>query len=62
MCGIIGAFGFDPKDRDVIRSTVVVLAKRIRHRGPDWSGIHEQVMTPLHYTYTYILAVFMCHI
>lgn len=44
MCGIIGCFGFDPKDRVIVRSRVLVLSKRLRHRGPDWTGIHEQVM------------------
>lgn len=38
MCGIIGAFDLvEPAAR--VRPRVLEMAKRIRHRGPDWSGI-----------------------
>ncbi len=38
MCGIIGAFDLvQPKGK--IRPQVLEMSKRIRHRGPDWSGI-----------------------
>lgn len=38
MCGIIGAFDLkqDPKQ---IRPQILKMSKKIRHRGPDWSGI-----------------------
>lgn len=38
MCGIIGAFDIK-KPEDVLRPQVLEMSKRIRHRGPDWSGI-----------------------
>ncbi len=37
MCGIIGVFGLQGKAEDK-RSQVLDMAKKIRHRGPDWSG------------------------
>lgn len=38
MCGIIGVF--DLKDSsDKLRPQVLKMAKKVRHRGPDWSGI-----------------------
>lgn len=40
MCGIIGAF--DLKESvEIIRPQVLEMSKRIRHRGPDWSGIYS---------------------
>ena len=40
MCGIIGAF--DLKDRsEELRVQVLKMSKKIRHRGPDWSGIYS---------------------
>lgn len=38
MCGIIGAFDLTQKEAE-IRPQVLKMSKRIRHRGPDWSGI-----------------------
>lgn len=38
MCGIIGAFDLAEPEMQV-RPRVLEMAKRIRHRGPDWSGI-----------------------
>ena len=38
MCGIIGAFDIK-KPEDVLRPQVLKMSKRIRRRGPDWSGI-----------------------
>ncbi len=38
MCGIIGAFELK-QPADVLRPQVLEMSKRIRHRGPDWSGI-----------------------
>ena len=38
MCGIIGVF--DLKQSSIeLRPGVLVMSKKIRHRGPDWSGI-----------------------
>ena len=40
MCGIIGAF--DLKGRsEIIRPQVLKMSKKVRHRGPDWSGIYS---------------------
>lgn len=38
MCGIVGVFDLKCKSAD-LRTQVLDMAKRIRHRGPDWSGI-----------------------
>lgn len=38
MCGIIGAFDLVQEEAK-IRPQVLEMSKRIRHRGPDWSGI-----------------------
>ncbi len=39
MCGIVCAF--DVKEStDVLRSQLLEMSKKIRHRGPDWSGIY----------------------
>ena len=39
MCGIIGVFDLK-SDAESLRPQVLEMAKAIRHRGPDWSGIH----------------------
>ena len=39
MCGIVCAF--DLKQKDQLRSQLLTMSKRIRHRGPDWSGIQS---------------------
>lgn len=38
MCGIVGAFDLVESGQRV-RPRVLEMARRIRHRGPDWSGI-----------------------
>lgn len=40
MCGFVGAFDL-AKDKDIsgLRAQILKMAKKIRHRGPDWSGI-----------------------
>lgn len=38
MCGIIGVFT-TTKNAEELRPTVLEMSKKIRHRGPDWSGI-----------------------
>lgn len=40
MCGIIGIFGTERKP-DQYRQRALAMAKLIRHRGPDWSGIYS---------------------
>ena len=46
MCGFVGAFdlnsGAIPVDeglREQLRAQVLAMSKKIRHRGPDWSGV-----------------------
>jgi asparagine synthase (glutamine-hydrolysing) len=39
MCGFVGVFDLK-KDADSLRPQVLTMAKKIRHRGPDWSGIY----------------------
>ncbi|WP_106828716.1 asparagine synthase B [Parabacteroides pacaensis] len=39
MCGIVGVFELK-KDAESLRGQVLKMAKKIRHRGPDWSGIY----------------------
>jgi len=38
MCGFVGVFDLK-KDGDSMRSQVLAMSKKVRHRGPDWSGI-----------------------
>ncbi len=39
MCGFVGAFDLT-QDTDILRRQILKMAKKIRHRGPDWSGIY----------------------
>lgn len=39
MCGFVGAFELC-QDLEGMRTQVLKMAKKIRHRGPDWSGIY----------------------
>lgn len=39
MCGIIGVFDLKSKVQD-LRPVVLEMSKKVRHRGPDWSGIY----------------------
>jgi asparagine synthase (glutamine-hydrolysing) len=39
MCGIIGVFDLKGSAR-ALRPQVLAMAQKIRHRGPDWSGIY----------------------
>ena len=40
MCGIVCAFDLKEKSES-LRPQVLEMAKKIRHRGPDWSGIYS---------------------
>ena len=43
MCGILCVLGLPgPQAVKDTRPKVRVLQKRLRHRGPDWSGTHSQ--------------------
>ena len=39
MCGIAGIFSIKIQSRE-LRSKALQMARKIRHRGPDWSGIY----------------------
>ncbi|MDR2520863.1 MAG: asparagine synthase B [Bacteroidales bacterium OttesenSCG-928-I14] len=39
MCGIVGVFNLK-QSSDKLRPRVLSMVKKIRHRGPDWSGIY----------------------
>lgn len=39
MCGIVGAFELKVDSGD-LRTQVLDMSKKLRHRGPDWSGIY----------------------
>ena len=46
MCGFVGAFdvraGSEPLEaglKEALREQVLAMSKKIRHRGPDWSGV-----------------------
>ncbi len=39
MCGIVGAFDLKTDAQD-LRADVLEMSKKVRHRGPDWSGIY----------------------
>lgn len=39
MCGIVGVFEMKVEPEE-LRKQVLKMSKRIRHRGPDWSGIY----------------------
>lgn len=40
MCGIAAVFDLKGTSQDV-RTTVLKMSKKLRHRGPDWSGIFD---------------------
>ena len=40
MCGIVCAFDLK-QDAESLRPQLLEMSKRIRHRGPDWSGIYS---------------------
>jgi len=40
MCGIVCVFDTKQKN-EVIRPQVLEMSKKLRHRGPDWSGIYQ---------------------
>ena len=39
MCGIVGVFDLKIKSED-LRPQVLKMSRKLRHRGPDWSGIY----------------------
>ncbi|HRV54907.1 MAG TPA: asparagine synthase (glutamine-hydrolyzing), partial [Mangrovimonas sp.] len=40
MCGIVCAFDLKQKT-EILRPQILEMSKKIRHRGPDWSGIFD---------------------
>ncbi|MDZ7605707.1 MAG: hypothetical protein U5K79_08995 [Cyclobacteriaceae bacterium] len=39
MCGIVGVFELKVESQS-LRAQVLKMSKKLRHRGPDWSGIY----------------------
>ena len=39
MCGIVAVFDLKVDSKE-LRAQVLEMSKKIRHRGPDWSGIY----------------------
>lgn len=39
MCGFVGVFDIN-QNIEALRTQVLRMAKKIRHRGPDWSGVY----------------------
>jgi asparagine synthase (glutamine-hydrolysing) len=46
MCGITGVFDIK-EDQEVLRPQLLKMAKKVRHRGPDWSGVYSDSHTIL---------------
>ncbi len=42
MCGILAVVGAHPSEVPALRKRLLRLQRRLRHRGPDWSGLHAQ--------------------
>ena len=40
MCGIVCAFDLK-ETTEVLRPQLLEMSKKVRHRGPDWSGIYS---------------------
>jgi asparagine synthase (glutamine-hydrolysing) len=40
MCGIVAVFNFK-SNAETLRPGVLLMSRKIRHRGPDWSGIYS---------------------
>ena len=40
MCGIVGIFDFKGS-QEMLRERALQMSRKIRHRGPDWSGIYS---------------------
>ena len=40
MCGIVCAFDLKEKAA-LLRPQILEMSKKIRHRGPDWSGVFQ---------------------
>lgn len=40
MCGITAIFNIHEGQQEILRKQALTMSKRVRHRGPDWSGIY----------------------
>ena len=42
MCGFVGCFEIDAQktDTEALRTEILDMSRKIRHRGPDWSGVY----------------------
>ena len=44
MCGIAGILNIKAQTKE-LRDKALKMAQKIRHRGPDWSGIYVGVLS-----------------
>ena len=55
MCGIVCAFNIKGNN-DLVRGNVLKMAQKVRHRGPDWSGVYSSENAILAVSYTHLRA------
>ena len=41
MCGFVGIFDIEDGKAPILRKQLLAMSRKIRHRGPDWSGVFE---------------------
>ncbi|MBP5300485.1 MAG: asparagine synthetase B, partial [Victivallales bacterium] len=41
MCGFVGIFDLPEGHAAALRKQLLAMSRKIRHRGPDWSGVFE---------------------
>ena len=41
MCGFVGIFDIQDGKATALRKQLLQMSRKIRHRGPDWSGVFE---------------------
>ena len=41
MCGFVGIFDIVDGKSVLLRKQLLQMSRKIRHRGPDWSGVFE---------------------
>ena len=44
MCGIVAVLDIASGDVTKLRSQVLKMSDKLRHRGPDWSGIYKRFL------------------
>ena len=57
MCGFIGIFGSKAPEKE-IREKALRMSAKIRHRGPDWSGVYSSASCTLAHERLAIIGIF----